>query len=422
MNTMRLFHYAHFLSGFDYNIEYRNSASNSNADFLSRFPVEKVPEHRMDQHSAFQQNQLDTLSINRNKIAEETIKDPEYIRLLEMLKKGHTLRTLGYNDNEITLEDNCLIKGTRVMIPQSLRSKILEEIHLGHLGILKMKILARSFVYWKGIDKDIEELVSQCRECRLKQNEPNKVPLHHWEVPTEPWQRIHIDFAGPLHGYYLFIIVDALSKWVEIIPTKTTTSAWCIAKLKDLFVDFGLPDVLVSDNGRQFVSKEFSSFLQQNGVVHKTSAPYHPSTNGQAERFVQTVKKTLHTMDTETGSLQDKILKIKYQLRRTPNTASGKSPYEQMFGNRTVRTLLHAMLKKKLVQPSTPIDHKLNVRTFKSGQRVQIRNYNASRRWEFGTVLKRIGHLHYDILTDSGQIWKRHVDQMLSTAVGKAED
>lgn len=419
MSTMRLFHYAHFLSGFDYNIEYRNSVSNSNADFLSRFPVEKVSEHKIDQHTAFQQHQLNVLTINCDKIAEEILKDPEYIKLIEMLKKGQTLRTLGYNDNEITLENNCLIKGTRVMIPQSLRSNVLKELHLGHLGILKMKILARSYVYWRGIDKDIEELVSKCRECRLKQNEPNKGPIHHWEVPSKPWQRIHIDFAGPLQGYYLLIIVDALSKWVEIIPTKTTTSAWCISKLKELFVDFGLPYVLVSDNGRQFVSKEFSSFLKQNGVVHKTSVPYHPATNGQAERFVQTVKKALHAMDAVTESIQDKILKIKYQLRRTPNTATGKSPYEQMFGNRTVRTLLHAMLNRNQVQPKTSMEHKLTVRTFKSGQRVQIRNYNTSKRWEFGTVLTRIGHLHYEVLTDSGQTWKRHIDQMLSTAVEK---
>lgn len=201
MSTMRLFHYAHFLSGFDYNIEYKNSASNSNADFLSRFPVEKVSEKKIDQHSLFQQYQINTLMINRERIAKETANDPEYLRIIQTNQKGQSLKTFGYNGNEITIEDNCLIKGTRVMIPQSLRHNILEDLHLGHLGILKMKLLARSYVYWKNIDKHIEDLVHKCRECRLKQNEPNKGPLHHWEVPKEPWQRIQVDFAGLLHGY-----------------------------------------------------------------------------------------------------------------------------------------------------------------------------------------------------------------------------
>lgn len=418
MSTMRLFHYAHFLSGFDYTIEYRTSAENSNADYLSRFPVDKIATNMIDVHCAFQIQQINNISINRQKIAEETRTDIEYEQILQALQSGTSVKRLGYNDNELTLQDGCIIKGTRLMIPTTLRQAVLHDIHTGHLGVVKMKLLARGFVYWRNIDKDIEDLVRTCRECRLSQNQPARAPHHPWETPVTPWQRLHIDFAGPLLGHYLFIVVDAFSKWIEVIPTKTTTSFWCISKLKELFVTFGYPDILMSDNGRQFVSTEFETFLKNNGIVHKTSAPYHPATNGQAERTVQIVKKALQAVSADPGTLQDKLVEIKERLRRTPSISTGKSPYELMFG-REVRTSLHVRFRSAVTHYSQNVSQHPHTRSFSTGQRVQIRSYvNKSRKWEFGTVLRVLGPVHYLVETDDGETCKRHVDQMLQTSIG----
>jgi hypothetical protein len=197
MSTMRLFHYAHFLSGFDYKIEYRASSANGNADYLSRFPVD-TSTNKIDQHTAFQLNQINILKLNRNIIAAESSKYTEFHSLISALNTGTDLHTFGYNENELTLQDGCILFGTRIMIPKNLRTIVLKELHEGHLGILKMKLLARSYVHWKGIDRDIENLVKNCRECQLTHNEPAKVQIHHWEEPTMAWQRIHIDFAGPI--------------------------------------------------------------------------------------------------------------------------------------------------------------------------------------------------------------------------------
>ncbi|XP_026316024.1 uncharacterized protein K02A2.6-like [Hyposmocoma kahamanoa] len=413
---MRLFHYAHFLSGFDYSIEYRSSAENSNADYLSRFPVDMIATNIIDVNCAFQLQQINNISIDRQTIADETQRDSEYEAVVEALQSGTSVTRYGYNDNELTLQDGCILKGTRVMIPIAMRQAVLEDIHTGHLGIVKMKLLARGFVYWKNIDKDIEDLVKGCRECRLNQNQPARAPRHPWETPRTPWQRLHVDFAGPIQGQSLFVIVDAFSKWIEIIPTKTTTSSWCISRLKELFVTFGYPEIIVSDNGRQFVSTEFETFLKNNGIVHKTSAPYHPATNGQAERSVQTVKRALQAANAYPGTIQEKILEIKEQLRRTPSVSTGKSPYEIMFG-REVRTSIHVRYRSTVIDNTRSIPQHPQTRTFSPGQRVQIRSYKKNSKWEFGTVLRVLGYIHYLVETDDGETCKRHVDQMLRSAI-----
>ncbi len=92
-------------------------------------------------------------------------------------------------------------------------------------------------------------------------------------------------------------MIDAHSKWIEVFPTKSSTSTVVIENLRTVFAQFGIPETIVSDNGPCFVSEEFSSFLKANGVKQITSAPYHPATNGLAERAVQIVKRGLFEPD-----------------------------------------------------------------------------------------------------------------------------
>ncbi|XP_046684701.1 uncharacterized protein K02A2.6-like [Homalodisca vitripennis] len=138
--------------------------------------------------------------------------------------KGGTVEPFGFHDNELTLQNGCIFKGYRIMIPEALQHSVLNELHVGHLGMEKMKILARSFCTWKSIDRDIEQMVRTCKQCRLKQNQPAKGPNHPWLTPQGPWERLHIDFAGPIQGQWYFIVVDAFTKWVEVIPTKNTSA------------------------------------------------------------------------------------------------------------------------------------------------------------------------------------------------------
>ena len=167
-----------------------------------------------------------------------------------------------------------------------------------------MKGLARSYVWWPGIDQDIESLANKCQGCQKVQFEAPTVPLHPWEWPIKPWQRIHVDYAGSFMGHMFLIVVDAHSKWPEVLLTGSTSSERTVELLREVFAQYGLPEHLHSDNGRQFTSDVFQNFTKANNIKHTFSAQYHPATNGQAELFVQTFKQAMEAAKGDLGAVK----------------------------------------------------------------------------------------------------------------------
>ena len=106
-----------------------------------------------------------------------------------------------------------------------------------------------------------------------------------------------MDYAGPVDNHMLLVVVDAFSKWIEVFPVKFASLATTIGKLRALFTTRGIPESIVSDNGSPFTSSEMKEFFTANGVKQVTSSPYHPSSNGLAERAVQTCKSALKKID-----------------------------------------------------------------------------------------------------------------------------
>lgn len=170
----------------------------------------------------------------------------------------------------------------RTVIPPSLRQPILEELHRAHPGIAYMKATAHSHVWWLGIDNDIVETACRCQQCIKTRKAPAVALLSPWSWPTAPWQGIHIDFASHQSRHYL-IVVDAHSKWPEVIgPMKTTTAESTANTLQSIFTRYGLRTHVVSDSGPPFSSAESEEFLHQNGIQQILVSPYHPSSNGLA--------------------------------------------------------------------------------------------------------------------------------------------
>ena len=130
------------------------------------------------------------------------------------------------------------------------------------------------------------------------------------------------------------VVVDAHSKWVEVVKMSSTTSSKTIAKLRKLFSAYGLPDQLVSDNGSQFTSDKFLCFMKTNGIKHIFTSPYHPKSNGEAERFVQTLKNALRREREEADSIQTKLSRFLMSYCTTPNTTTGVTPSELFLGRR----------------------------------------------------------------------------------------
>ena len=202
-----------------------------------------------------------------------------------------------------------------------------------------MKALARSYMWWPGMDQAIERLARSCKACQSVKHSPAVAPLRPWTWPSKPWDRVHVDFAGPFQGTMLFVLVDAHSKWPEVYQMSSTTADKTIDVLRKIFAAYGLPAQLVSDNGPQFVSTEFSNFMKQNGVRHIRCAPYHLASNSLAECFVQSVKQALRASAMDGQTLSQRLSSFLLTYRSTPHATTGVAPCT-LFLQRQIRTRL----------------------------------------------------------------------------------
>ncbi|UYV71991.1 K02A2.6-like [Cordylochernes scorpioides] len=165
-------------------------------------------------------------------------------------------------------------------------------LHASHQGINNTIALAKGFIYWPGMNKEIEELINNCSICQQTSRANLKEPLLPHQAPEYPWQKVGIDIFQIESSKYL-LIVDYFSKYPEIYQLQDMTTDTIIRRLKRTFSNFGIPETLVSDNGPPFFSKEFQNFTRTWNIVHVTSSPYHAQSNGMVERTVQTLKKLI---------------------------------------------------------------------------------------------------------------------------------
>ena len=235
-----------------------------------------------------------------------------------------------------------------------------------------------SGVWWPGIDHDIEERIKSCESCQLSRHNPPPAPLHPWEFPSAPWERLHADFAGPIQGHTFLLVIDTYSKWLEVKHISPMNSANTIEHLRSIFSTHGLPKMFVSDNGPQFTSAEFEVFMKSNGIRHVTSAPYHPASNGLAERAVQVLKESLKRMSTS-DSLETRLSKFLFWYRLTPHSTTGVPPAELLLGRipRSILDLLKPDLadkvKHKQDSQKTAHDRGAQYREFRVGDSVFVR-------------------------------------------------
>lgn len=198
---------------------------------------------------------------------------------------NNELKAYESRKHEIYVEKGCVIWGHRIIIPTDLRKPIPEDLHTAHLGIVKSKSIARSYFWRPKCDNDIEEMCKSCHQCQEEAPNP-QAHTSAWPYPNRPFERIHADFFGPLEKKMYLVIIDAYSKWLEVIQVPDTSSYGAINVLRQYFCRFGLPNRLVTDNGTAWTSENFKEFMLKNGVKHITGAPFHPATNGAAENAV----------------------------------------------------------------------------------------------------------------------------------------
>ena len=287
MAAARLQHWALILAAYSYEIEYRPTGAHANADSLSRLPLKtNEPDVTSDEPAVFNISQIEHLPVTTKQLQAATRRDPILSKVLRCVKSGWPkhceteLRPYWFRRFELTVEGGCLLWGIRVLVPRTLQGRLLNELHQDHPGITRMKSVARSYMWWPGLDKAIENLAKSCSSCLAVKHAPAVAPLQPWVWPDQPWKRVHLDFAGPFQGSMFLVAVDAHSKWPEVHLMKETTAAKTLDVLRVMFSAHGLPEQLVTDNGPQFVAEEFATFAKLNGIKHIRCAPYHPASNG----------------------------------------------------------------------------------------------------------------------------------------------
>ena len=326
------------------------------------------------------------------------------------------MKPFQHRKDELSIQDDCILWGSRIVIPPPGLPKVIDELHAGHPGISRMKSLAKSYVWWPGMDADIESKVKNCHQCQQNQKSPAPVPMKAWEWPTQPWSRIHIDYAGPFQGKMFLVAVDAHSKWIEASLVNSATSTIIIHKLRSMFATHGLPRVVVSDNGSVFTSSEFKEFMTKNGIRHIKTAPYHPASNGLAERAVQTLKEGLKKLSS--GCLETKLCRFLFQYRITPHTTTGQSPAQLLLGRQLRSHLdqLHPDLascvehKQELQKQSH--DQQTKMRQFVPDEAVFVRNFAQGDPWLAGTIVNAPGPRSYNVKLFDNRMVRRHVDHI----------
>ena len=273
------------LSAYDYRIQYRQGKASANADALNRHPLPS-PEMPTPQPAELihLMEHLSTTSLSSTLIKAWTDSDPTLSQVHQLVLEGWPDKETELDSREellpyyqrkleLGVERGCVLWGCRIVVPNAGSELTLKMIHEAHPGISKMKALARSYIWWPGMDKEIESCVKNCTECQSSRKDPPATPGQPWPEADKPWTRVHIDYAGPLEGRMFLLIIDAYSRWLDIFVTNTLTSVVTIELLRWSFASLGLPEV-VSDNATAFTSAEFSNFLRRNGIKHILTPPY----------------------------------------------------------------------------------------------------------------------------------------------------
>ena len=425
----RILRWAVFLAGYNYELKYRPGEANGNADALSRLPLDAKNGDLSKRVFAVAMMELVNAPVTEKEVRSQSKVDPVLNLVINLVLDRNSkvdsddekLKPYLRRLSELSCQSGCLLWGSRVVIPETLRKKILDVLHEVHVGVSRMKALARSYVWWPNMDMEIEHIVKECNTCQENQRSPAKSPSHHWEFPTHPWERIHVDHAGPVNGKNFFVVVDSHSKWIETDLVRSDSKS-AIAVLRRLFATHGLPRVLVSDNGTGFTSQEFADFMTENGIKHVFSAPYHPASNRQAEGTVRTMKEAMKCLKGD--DVEKQLCKFLFKYRITPHSTTGTSPAELLVGRR-LRSAL-SLLKPDLVlsMREKQLDSLKSKKTrhFEIEQPVFIKNYGVGKSWIPGVVVSSSGNVNYKILTSDGRLLHRHVDQVVPRGSGIAQE
>ena len=171
--------------------------------------------------------------------------------------------------DELTTEGHLVFKGSLVVVPATLRREMMATCHEMHIGLEGCIRRARECLFWPRMTTELKEYISNCETCIMHRPAPQWEKMMTHEFIPRPWSKVGVDLCD-LHGRTFLVACDYFSNFIEVESLQTTTSRAVGKALKALFAHYGVPDVLMSDNGPQFSSAEFSAFAKKWSFEHQT--------------------------------------------------------------------------------------------------------------------------------------------------------
>ena len=350
------------LRGFKFTVVYEPGTTTP-CDYGSRHPPTKNTYSRQEKEALGVEEAEDDMEIIVNRVQHGYMPDAVTIPVLQHFTKEDTVLSKLAQDvqkgklreelhkykqvfKELSVVDNMLLKGDRMVIPAKLRPDILALAHEGHPGRVSMLQQIREDMWWPGMTADLEEFVSTCSVgCGSAVGRNTPPPMTVRETPEKPWQHCAADYKGPIGGkYYFHVLIDLYSRWPEVEMTKSTSMSKLYPVLDRSFGVHGVPESITHDNGPPYNSREWKKYSKECGFEMNPCSPEHPEGNGVAERFMATLVKVTHAAIAEGKDPRIEVQRRMLNYRNTIHPSTGKTPASLMM-NRKIRTKLPAIIK-----------------------------------------------------------------------------
>ena len=337
---------------YNYTAQWVKGKDNQDADALSRYPITKPTQDEMVQtvgvvHAI---KATDPTDLRLSEIHQVADSDKEYSDLKQMILNGFPsekaqlpvhLRSYWHMHDKLSIDDDLVVCGKRLVIPLMLRKVVLNHLTRAHMGAAKTKARAREIVWWPNIDQQIEMSTKLCTPCQDNLNSHQKEPMTSRPVPTRAFQEVHADFCE-FRGNQFLVVVDGYSGYPALYHFGSHASAHnLVNEMRRFFCETAVPERIFTDGGPQFTSSTFQSFLQRWDVQHTASSPHYPASNGRAEAAVKNIKKILRgNVRSDSTVDRDGIVEAILIFKNTP-MYDGRVPSVMVFG-RPIRDSLPA--------------------------------------------------------------------------------
>ena len=346
--------------------QWRKGKDNVSADALSRSPVHdaKAEDELAESDVPTTCNALSTFDqMQAAQIRDAAVNDIEYITLIETVISGFPksqsdlptcLMPYWTSQMELSVFEGIVCKGARIVIPRSIRQKVLHYLHSSHQGIERTKQRARQIAFWPGMNREIENIVRTCTKCcTYKPSQPSE-PLVQAEIPELPFSSTCTTDLFSCGGKQWLVYADITSGWTSVGNMgRSASSLSVVDTLRSWFTDVGVPSTITSDGGPQFGSRKFREFCEEWGITHNMSTPHYPRSNGRAEAAVKCVKSLLIKTATLRGFDLTAFHRGLLELRNTP-TIGGLSPAQILYG-RPLKSFVFASMKSFADQWQKPL-------------------------------------------------------------------